>query len=238
MKIALVGSCPSSRMLAPYDDPDWEIWACSTDNAGKLPRVDAWFEIHGDLGWENPAQWEAGYIAWLNDQPFKLYAQLPEIFPKAEIFPKEEMVKLFGPYWFTSTFAWMMALAITKKPEVIGLWGCDMAASTEYYTQRPALIYFAQVAAQQNISIYVPPESDVLQPPPLYGYSVSTLMGRKLAVREREIKERLAEVKAKRQRLVQGLDQEIHHLTGSLDDLDYVRSVWTGETPKGLDSDA
>ncbi len=221
-------------MLAPYDDPDWLIWACSTDNANKLPRVDAWFELHGDLGWANPPPWEHNYIAWLNAQPFDLYVQLTELFPKGIPYPKEEMVKEFGPYWFTSTFAWMMALAITKKPEVIGLFGADMAASTEYGSQRPAIIYFSQVAAQQNIAVYAPPESDVLQSPPLYGYSMATPMGRKLAIRDREIKERLAEVQARRQRIVQSLDQEIHHLTGSLDDLDYVRSNWTGETPKGM----
>jgi hypothetical protein len=225
-------------MLAPYEDPEWQIWACSTDNAGKLPRVDAWFEIHGDLGWENPPAWEAGYIAWLNDQDFDLYVQLLDLFPKGIKYPKEEIVKRFGPYWFTSTFAWMMALAITKKPEVIGLFGVDMAASTEYYSQRPALVYFSQVAAQDNIAIYSPPESDVLQPPPLYGYSVSTPKGRKLAIRAREIRERLANVTAKRQRVTQALDQEIHHLTGSLDDLDYIQSCWTGEFPKGMDTDA
>ena len=29
LKIALVGTAPSSRMLAPYNDPSWKIWGCS-----------------------------------------------------------------------------------------------------------------------------------------------------------------------------------------------------------------
>lgn len=226
-------------MLAPYDDPDWLIWMCSPDNvATKPPRVDAWFELHGDLGWENPPRWEQPYIDWLNSQKFDLYVQLTDLFPRGIAFPKEDMVKRFGPYWFTSTFAWMMAFAITKDPEVIGLFGADMAESVEYAKQRPAIIYLAQAAAQQNIRIYTPPESDLLQPPPLYGYSVTTPMGRKLAVREREVKERLNDVKARKVRLVRELDQEIDHLTGALDDLDYVRSTWTGEPPEGMDTDA
>lgn len=231
MKIALVGTCPSSRMLAPFDDPEWIIWACSPDNAGILPKVDAWFELHGDLGWENPPKWERRYIDWLNDQSFDLYAQDQTLFPKAKIYPKKEMVEKFGPYWFTSTAAWMMALAIDHKAEVIGLYGLDMATRWEYIAQRPAMIYFSQVAAQHEIPVYTPPECDVLQPPPLYGYSVAAGLGRKLFVREREIKARLAEAVAKKQRVVQELDQEIHHLTGTLDDLDYTQLIWTGETP-------
>lgn len=226
-------------MLAPYNDPDWQIWACSPDNVTiGMPRIDAWFELHGDLDWERPPRWEFPYINWLNEQKFDLYVQRTDLFPRGIAFPKEDMVKRFGTYWFTSSFAWMMAFAITKGPEVIGLFGADMAETVEYRAQRPAMIYFAQVAAQENIGIYAPPESDVLRPPPLYGYSVSTPMGRKLAVREREVRERLNDVKARKTRLVRELDHEIDHLTGALDDLDYVRTNWTGEAPEGMDNDA
>lgn len=230
-KIALVGTCPSSRMLAPYDDPDWKIWTCSPDNVGKLPRVDAWFEIHGDLDWENPPKWEASYIPWLNEQDFTLYVQLTKLFPKGVAYPKEDMVKEFGPYWFTSTIAWQMALAIHQGVETIGLYGMDMATRWEYVNQRPAIIYFAQVAAQRGISVYAPPECDVLNPPPLYGYSVTTQMGRKLHIRDRELRGRVAAALERKQRIVQELDQEIHNCTGALDDLDYIKQIWTGEAP-------
>src|SRR5882672_892663 len=51
LKVALIGTAPSSRMLSPFNDPSWKIWACSPGNMGIMPRVDAWFEIHGNLHW-------------------------------------------------------------------------------------------------------------------------------------------------------------------------------------------
>src|SRR5713226_4715918 len=46
LKIAMIGTAPSSRMLAPFNDPSWKIWACSPGNMNALPRVDTWFELH------------------------------------------------------------------------------------------------------------------------------------------------------------------------------------------------
>jgi hypothetical protein len=51
VSIALVGTCPSSRMLAPYANGDWEIWTCSPGNAfGQLPRVTGEFQHTGGRG--------------------------------------------------------------------------------------------------------------------------------------------------------------------------------------------
>src|ERR1700719_2764774 len=99
MRVAIVGTCPSSRMLAPFDDNSWEIWTCSPDNVGKLPRITRWFELHGDLGWENPPEWEEKFINWLNSQDFPLYVQLKHLFREDSIrFPYEELTKEFGTY--------------------------------------------------------------------------------------------------------------------------------------------
>jgi hypothetical protein len=51
-KIAIMGSHPLTKMQAPFDDPDWKIWACSPHNFEKerLPRVDEWFENHVPAG--------------------------------------------------------------------------------------------------------------------------------------------------------------------------------------------
>lgn len=230
LKVAIVGTCPSSRMLAPYDDESWEIWTCSPDNAGKLPRVNRWFEIHGDLGWENRQEWEIKFIDWLNNQDFKLYVQLTHLFREDAIqFPYEELVNEFGTYWFTSTFAWMMALAIKEGAAEIGIFGADMAANTEYGFQRPGMRRFIEFAEDRKIKVIAPMESDILQPPPLYGYSVSTPMGKKLAIREREILKRVTDLRSRRERAIREFDHEIDHLVGALDQLDYDIKTWTGE---------
>src|SRR5512143_2413950 len=51
LKVALIGTAPSSRMLAPYNDPSWKIWACSPGNMNAIPKADVWFEIHKNLLW-------------------------------------------------------------------------------------------------------------------------------------------------------------------------------------------
>ncbi len=128
-KIAVCGSAVSSVGLVPYNDPTWEIWACSPANKG-APRVDVWFELHnpdlkireGLLEWMN----------WLKEQPIVYMQKAYPGYKGAREFPLAEIMKRWGPFWWTSQLAYMMALAIEQNPKVIGLYGVDMAANSEY----------------------------------------------------------------------------------------------------------
>ena len=224
MRIALVGSAPSSNMLAPYADPSWKIWACSPDNAGKLPRVDTWFEIHGDLGWPETQEWAGPYIAWLNRTTFELYCQDRAIVPRAKVFPKDELIAKYGPFFFTSTFSWMIALALEQGATEIGVWGVDMATDQEYRSQRQGFHHFLHIAMERGVKIVAPDESDILQPAPLYGYAEATAFGRKLAVRRKELERKIDEMRRQRDEL----NHHITHLSGALDDIDYIQTIWTG----------
>jgi len=224
LKVALVGTCPSSRMLAPYDDQSWEIWACSPDNAyGRLPRVTKWFEIHGDLTWPESDEWGASkYVGWLNEQQFPIYAIDQSVIKKALTFPKDELLRKFGHFFFTSTFSWAFAHALTKGAEVIGLYGIDMSVASEYAHQRPGLQHFIWLASQAGVEVVAPDESDILQPPALYGYSDATPMGRKLAVRERELQAKVNSLK----RTEEQARIDMAFLEGALEDIDYMRNTW------------
>ncbi len=185
MKIALLGSAPSSKMLAPFNDPKWEIWACSPSNCD-LPRCDAFFEIHGLDTTLKEAQY-AEFVKWCAKHP-KIYMQekRPE-YPGALVYPKDEMFKEFGPYFFTSSLAYMLALAIHQKPEAIGLFGVDMSAGDEYGYQRAGCHYFIQEAERRGIDLVVPFESDILEPPPPYGYREASRMWWKMNTRWKEL---------------------------------------------------
>lgn len=222
LQVALIGTAPSSRMLAPFNDPNWEIWACSPGNMNVLPRVDIWFELHANLLWPECVSYGGPYIEWLKQQKFPIYMQDQSFVPNAITFPKEEMVKKFGPYFFTSSFAWMMAFAISKGAKKIALYGIDMASKDEYILQRAGGQYFMQLAASLGIEVIAPKESDLMQPPQLYGYSEITPFGRKIHVRTQEIKERLANMRVERDKLA----HNITYLEGALEDLDYVQSIW------------
>mgnify|MGYP001573812942 CR=1 FL=1 len=230
MRIALLGTSPSSRHLAPFDDPSWIIWGTGPGNlnsAGKLKRCDAFFEIHP---WDDIAKEEsyAPYCMALREVP-KVYTQKPEIMlPNSVAYPLDEMVEKYGPYFFTSSFSYMMAMAIRDllaspdKEKIMGFWGVDMSATEEYAAQRPGCHYFITMAQQRGIKVTIPPESDLLRPQPMYGLSETSPMAIKLLARKREIDARLASVQATYENAV----REQMFLKGALDDLNYIINTW------------
>ena len=224
LKVAIVGTAPSSRTLAPFNDPSWQIWVCSAGNMNMVPRVDVWFEIHSNLLWPESEHFGRPYVEWLRQQKFPIYMQDQSLVPNAISYPKDEMVAEFGRYFFTSSFAWMMAMAIKRGAKEIGLWGVDMASRDEYILQRSGGHFFIQEAVRRGISIRLPKESDLLQPPALYGFDDSTNFMRKLCVREKELKDRIAGMKQQRDQLT----HSVAYLEGALEDLDYIKTIWGG----------
>lgn len=225
LKVALIGTAPSSRMLAPFGDQSWQIWACSPGNQGQLPRVDVWFELHGNLHWPENAGYGLPYIEWLKTLQIPVYMQNKSYVPNAEIFPMEDMVREFGKDFFTSSFAWMMALAISKGAKEIALYGIDMASRDEYILQRPGFYFFKHIAEQRGIKVSAPHESDIMQSPGLYGFSEVTPFGRKVLAREKELRDRVAQMEQQQA----GLVHSINYLKGALEDVDYFKSIWLGQ---------
>jgi len=225
LKVAMIGTAPSSRDLAPFNDPTWTIWSCSPGNAhGTLPRVDAWFEVHSNLLWPECISYGKPYIEWLKQQKFPIYMQDQSLVPNAIPIPIADLVNEHGKYFFTSSFAYMIAMAIKYGAAEIALFGIDMASKGEYIMQRAGGYFFIQEAARRGIKVSIPFESDLAQPPPLYGYSDSTPFGRKLHVREQELKTRIEAMKAERDKLIHG----ITFLEGAVEDLDYTKAIWSG----------
>jgi hypothetical protein len=224
LKVALIGTAPSSRMLAPFNDPSWKIWGCSPGNMNQLPRVDVWFELHSNLLWPEHESYGKPYIEWLKTVPFPVYMQDNVLVPNATPFPMLDMVREFGRSFFTSSFAWMMALAIKQGATEIALYGIDMASRDEYIQQRPGFYYFKDQAERRGIKISAPHESDIMQPPPLYAYVDSTPIGRKFAARRAEVQGRVGGMTQQRDQL----NNNINYLQGALEDIDYMQSIWSG----------
>ena len=245
MKIAIIGSAPSSVRLAPYADPSWEIWGCSPGVYPVAGRINVWFELHR---WEPPVLGKADqqkpwfspeYCAWMARQPVVyMYDSVPEI-PNSKPFPYMELVRKYGSYFFTSSISWMLASAIETildkrnepdydgSDDTIGLWGVDMAANDEYATQRPGCQFFIQIAYQLGIKMVIPPESDLTAPPLLYGISESSHMIIKLTERRNELQARLRNCAA---RLAEATNEHAF-LTGALDDINYIWGTWTNQEP-------
>jgi hypothetical protein len=227
-KIALIGSAPSSIRLAPYSDETFSIWGCSPGVYGVAPRSEMWFELHR---YEPGKPWfSPEYCQFLAKHACVWMADPQSSFKRARRFPLEPMVEKYGPYFFASTLSYMFAMAIEMKPEVIGLWGVDMAAQEEWIYQRPGVQYFYQIAKQQGIDVIVPPESDLLVPPPFYGFCEMEHKHIKLLARKNELEAR----KQHAQLQVDAAMKELMFLSGAVDDLDYVQKTWVGQNEPGV----
>lgn len=222
-KIAVIGSAPSSVALAPYNDPSWIIWSCSPGSVPHLRRVDAHFELHV---WEPDKSWfHTDYRLWLANCKCPVYVIVknPEIPTSVEL-PKEELLRQFGGHFFTSSIAWMMALAIAQKPDEIGLWGVDMAADEEIYSgQKLGCQYFISIAKAMGIKVTIPPQSDLNQPNRLYGVAEHDAKHIKLLARMDEMRARIHECEV----TVQNKTNELMFLRGALSDCDYHLKTWT-----------
>jgi hypothetical protein len=190
MKIALLGSAPSSCQLAPFQDQEWEVWACSPMNH-TAPRIDAWFELHNLDRKVVPGN--EPYIAALQRHPRVYVAHEDPRLPHGIIYPKDEVYRFFGNSTFLDSFmqsqvSYMLAFAIMQKPETIGLWGIDMAAGEEYATQRPGCHYFFTEAQKRDIEIVAPPQSDILEALPPYGYKEFNPMYWRSKARKQELR--------------------------------------------------
>ena len=221
-KIALLGSAVSSVSMAPFHDPSWEIWACSPANK-LIPRWDVWFELHNLEVKEREGLSE--YLEWLRNQPKPIFMQKAfPTWPTSREYPLKEMIAKFGPFWWTSQLSFMLALALMQepKPQAIGLYGVDMAANSEYNQQRLACQYFISKILDAGIALSVPPESDILEPAPLYGYCESSRQWRKYYARKIELQNRINELK----NTVAQKDAEAKHLIGAMDDMEYQMAHW------------
>ncbi len=218
-KIAVLGSAISSVGLAPIHNPEWEIWACSPANKG-MARCDVWFELHNleVKRREGLSEW----LEYLKLQPFVYMQEQYPDFPGSQKYPLKEMFEKYGPFWWTSQLAYMLALAIQQNPETIGIYGVDMAANSEYNQQRLACQFFIREIINGGINLVVPPESDLLEPAPLYGYSENSRQWRKYYARQGELKERIARLDQE----IQVKSHEKTHLVGALDDMEYQVAHW------------
>lgn len=219
----LLGSAPSSLRLAPFGNPEWYMIGCSPGVYGIAPRVDCWFELHRyepGQPWFSPeyCQYMAKFAG-----PVYMAEVRGEIPHSAEV-PIADLIVKYGPYFFTSSLAYMLAMAIEAGFEKIMLAGVDMAAESEYGFQRAGCQFFAMIAKAHGIEVGVPPESDLFRPSPLYGISEISHGRIKIMARRRELEGRIAAALQTQQ----NAKDETLFLRGALDDLTWAEQTWHG----------
>ena len=163
-RIAMVGTA-SSGAKAPFGDPSWEIWGVSSRHK-HVTRANRWFELHRldgeDQNWAR--QWRAALKGFTGDIPelLMLYPE-PDLAPKVTQYPYQRIIDRFGSFFNTSSFSWMMGLALDEmvpqgtvaKPGEceIAVYGVDMEYGTEYRHQRVGLRHYIDVARVLGVSV-------------------------------------------------------------------------------------
>ena len=164
MKVAILGGTNSWK-LAPFDDPEWEIWVLGNqfylhvDHSEKIDKV---FEIHNDLS--NRQEGYAQSIASHNI-PMIVGSEFPLKGDHISIFPFEQAKRLLGGDYLTSTPAYMMAMCCLRrlgmiegeKVTDIGIYGVDMAVDdSEYFYEQPVMKEWIGFAKGIGIQIHMP----------------------------------------------------------------------------------
>lgn len=163
MKIAIVCGAPSSEYLAPFFDPEWEIWVLGNRlqrfDGRRVTRV---FEIHDNLTEHgNPKQ----YATWLISKKLPLITS--DRFPIEDNefitkYPYDSVKNLYGELYLTSSPAYMIAYAILIGATDIGLYGVDLSISDhEYFWQRPCVEAWIGFAKGRGINIIIPDVSHI-----------------------------------------------------------------------------
>lgn len=239
LKVAIVGTAPTSKMLAPFADDSWQIWACSAGNVDQLPRVNVWYEMHAInemMAPENRAMAEPFY-GWLKGKSDAgmfdvVMLEFNQFVPKAVPYPRDRMIELFGRNWFTSTVAYMLAVAIANGATEIALFGVDMAADQEHYqAQRAGCVRFIEIAMERGIKVHVPDESCLLASTPMYGYWEGTPFGRRLNATIQIVQGTYSQKVALRDQL----NLEINYFGGALEQLRYFQRTWVDGAELDID---
>jgi hypothetical protein len=167
MKVAIVGLAPTSHYLAPWNDPEWELWGLPWD-ADRL-RFHRTFEMH-DMAALSKFYGDKlpGYLERLKDCA-SLYMQEACQEVGAQRYPLEEISKTCGDY-FSSSIGYMLAMAIHEGAEEIGIYGVDMKAEDEYGYQKPNTEYLIGLARGKGVKVFIPEQSPLCKFGGQFGY--------------------------------------------------------------------
>lgn len=224
-RVAMLGTA-ESHTQAPLEDPNWEIWGTGGPSP-YITRADRWFDVHRLDGY--PPEWQAGWrktMAEFTPVIRELWMFYPKnLGPKTVEYPFQRIMNRFGTFFQTSSFSWMLALAIdemrpldesglvrpVRNGDEIGIWGVDMEYGGEYYEQRQGLHHFFRVAAEAGIKVTMLTTSGVAYKPIPYPFWDDD----PLLNKNRDRKKRCESDKARMTKLVESVEKSILRLDGA-----------------------
>ena len=220
-------------------------WLPTSPGKFGAPGTKPWFspEFHAFLAKHTGPVMMTGVYQTLKDtgsteELLKKYGLPQESIPTSAPIPYGLLLEQYGPYFWTSTVAYMLAMAINDllpraqagEEVSIGLWGVDMAATEEWGYQRPGCQHFVGLAMAAGINIVLPPESDLMRPPTMYGIGEANPRHIKWIAKKAEIEARKAQLTAQHDEIV----KQSMAANGALAEVEYLLSSWCDEIEPDL----
>lgn len=217
-KVAIVGFASSSRDDAPWTDSAYELWGMNQAYQHFQRRPDRWFEIHQPGAREDKDA--PTYLADLPALGCPVYmVSVDPAIPPSVRYPLNDVVVGLPPQYhryFTSSAAYMIALAIHEGFEEIAVYGIDCAIGTEYAMQKPCVEAWLSLAVGRGIKVIVPQASPLFKAAFLYGYEPPREFPRVLRASESYLRQRIAEYKTQHNVLL----EDLHKLEGRVEELE------------------
>ena len=164
-RVAMVGFALQTRGLAPLDDPDIEVWTLNEANL-LVPRFDRVFQIHPRWWFADTDSRDNDHIGFLRSFKGPVVTMQPEPdIPTNLVYPLKEVCREFsaGVEYFTSTFCYMMGLALLEGYTEIGVYGIDMADSYEYKAERAGVEFWLGIALGRGVRLVIPEQCPLLK---------------------------------------------------------------------------
>lgn len=173
--VAIVGSARTTRELAPFEDESITIFGVNESLMFNwMKRADVMFQMHQRWSFSRPDnRSHKGYWNWLREpHEFPIYMQQAwSDIPASVKYPIEDIISKLCPQrkYFTSTIAYMMALALYQGFERIEIYGIEMAKDSEYLYQRDCVTYWVGRAEGLGVQVLFPEKCNLFKGY-LYGY--------------------------------------------------------------------
>ena len=159
-KLAIVGTHPRTRDMAPFDNPGYDIWVFNEAPQNPwVKRWDACFQMHKPEVYTSENNFvRADHWQWLQQsrgKPIYMQAIDPRV-PDSVRYPLDEIISTLpgGDYrWFKSSPAYAIALALYIGYTEIALYGLDMSSNTEYGYQLPNFQFWVGVARGMGVTV-------------------------------------------------------------------------------------
>ena len=179
MKLAIVGTHPDTRSLAPWDDSEYTIWVFNeAPQARWCKRWDACFQLHRPEVYTSPKNFvNAEHWDWLQQPRSEtIYMQaVDERVPGCVRYPIEDVINAVAfRRYLTSSAAYALALALTIGGwDEIGVWGIQLSSNTEYSYQLNGWMYWTGVADGRGVKLVLHSGEEHFSSS-LYGYDGET----------------------------------------------------------------